>query len=708
VLDKITVKGKLLVLLLVSITGFSVLSFFTYRFVWNAYTYSNIRTQTELLTNNIFVLRKDEKNFALTKDLKYKTQYQKDYEKLIRDSKKLLKHLEKNHIDNSLLIRLLLVLKKCKEYMQEYIKLQEKIGLDEKDGLYGSLRNNVHRVQDAGKKSNQYELLSKIYNLRKYEKDFMLRRDLKYVDGFNSRIDELLNSNLVQGKIKKDLKNYKKDFLTLVNFEIKVGLTYQDGIKGELKKTVTKMKELLKELSNDTKLVIEDKIDNLIINGIILSLIMIFICIIFILLVNQNISNSINNFQAGLLGFFRYLNKEITQVDNLNTNSKDELGQMALIVNENIQKTKSLMEQDSALIKDVKRVVEKAKNGILCEKINQDTQNESLQELKIIFNQMLDIMSRNICKDTKKIQFALEKYQKLNFTHRIKDDSGKTSQGLNALASTINDMLVENKANGLALEESSQLLSNDVKLLSTASNEAATSLEQTAAAIEEITGNISNNTERVIKMVKHTNEVTACVKEGQNLASKTTDAMNNLTNEVLGINEAIGVIDQIAFQTNILSLNAAVEAATAGEAGKGFAVVAQEVRNLASKSAEAANKIKMLVENATNKANNGISIADEMINGYNHLNKSISKTIDLIKDVEMASKEQKSGIEQINISITQLDHQTQKNANIANSTKNIAMKTQIIAKTIVDNTNEKQFIGKEEVKAKNVDISCII
>ncbi|MFX4232112.1 methyl-accepting chemotaxis protein, partial [Aliarcobacter butzleri] len=91
-------------------------------------------------------------------------------------------------------------------------------------------------------------------------------------------------------------------------------------------------------------------------------------------------------------------------------------------------------------------------------------------------------------------------------------------------------------------------------------------------------------------------------------------------NQVNLINEAIGVIDNIAFQTNILSLNAAVEAATAGEAGKGFAVVAGEVRNLASRSAEAAREIKTIVENATSKANQGKSIATNMIEGYKELN----------------------------------------------------------------------------------------
>ena len=106
-------------------------------------------------------------------------------------------------------------------------------------------------------------------------------------------------------------------------------------------------------------------------------------------------------------------------------------------------------------------------------------------------------------------------------------------------------------------------------------------------------------------------------------------AMDEINKEVSSINEAIEVIDQIAFQTNILSLNAAVEAATAGEAGKGFAVVAQEVRNLASRSAEAAKEIKNIVEIATSKANEGKGIANSMKDGYTELNKKINETLAL-------------------------------------------------------------------------------
>ncbi|MCT7504586.1 methyl-accepting chemotaxis protein [Aliarcobacter cryaerophilus] len=437
----------------------------------------------------------------------------------------------------------------------------------------------------------------------------------------------------------------------------------------------------------------------------IITIVFAFILLIFIsFLIISDMTNKITNFKNGLLGFFAYLNRESINSELLEDKSKDEFGEMAKVVNQNILRTQKGIEEDRKLINETIAVLGEFEQGDLCQRLNLDVENPALAELKRVINNMGTVLETNIDNILK----VLEQYSNYNYLNKIdqkslKEHLLKLANGVNTLGDSITNMLVQNKSNGLTLEQSSSLLLANVDKLNLSSNEAAASLEETAAALEEITSNIRNNTENIAKMAKYSNEITKASSDGEKLANKTTLAMDEINTQVNLVNDAISVIDQIAFQTNILSLNAAVEAATAGEAGKGFAVVAQEVRNLASRSAEAAKEIKSIVEEATKKANEGKDIANEMIQGYKSLNDSINSTINLISDVEMSSKEQLSGIEQINDAVNQLDQQTQQNAAISTQTNDIAITSDKIAKLIVEDANKKEFHGKNDIVAKSIE-----
>ena len=434
-----------------------------------------------------------------------------------------------------------------------------------------------------------------------------------------------------------------------------------------------------------------------------IMIICVILSILIALFITKSITSSLKNVQEGLISFFAYLNRESASVKLINLDTKDEFGVMAKVVNENISKTEKSIEDDRKVIDETIAVLAKFEKGDLGQRLNMNVSNPSLLQLKDVLNNMASNLEANI----NNVLNVLEQYSNYKYLNKI-DQKDLTEQllklanGVNTLGDSITGMLIENKTNGLTLDESSNILLVNVDKLNVSSNEAASSLEETAAAIEEITSNIRNNTQNIAKMATFSNGVTASASEGERLANQTTQSMDEINAQVNLINESITVIDQIAFQTNILSLNAAVEAATAGEAGRGFAVVAAEVRNLASRSAEAAKEIKAIVENATKKANQGKDIANNMISGYKDLNENISQTINLIQDIEMSSKEQLLGIEQINDAVNQLDQQTQKNAAVASQTHDVAVVTDEIAKLIVSDANAKEFAGKNEVKAKSL------
>ena len=426
---------------------------------------------------------------------------------------------------------------------------------------------------------------------------------------------------------------------------------------------------------------------------VLLGVILIILQIVISLNINRSIKNGIDDFVKYFNEFLSFITFKQNRIEKVISKNNDEFSKLTIQINNVVDEFDANFKDDMKVIGEIVLTMDKVEQGIFKCRIKSETKNPMICTLKNTINKSLESLEFSM----KDLERVTSSYSNNNFKDtivipsKLKDRLLSVMTGVNTLGITLGNMAKQNLDNGQSLDKDASTMKKSMQDLSTKANQQAASLEETAAALEEITSITRNNAQNAAKMSTLGETVKKAVLSGQSLASKTAISMEEINEKVTAINEAITVIDQIAFQTNILSLNAAVEAATAGEAGRGFAVVAAEVRNLANRSADAAKEIKALVEDANLKANAGKDISTEMIEGYEILNKHISETITIIHDVSSGSKEQMTGIEQINDTVTMLDRVTQENANSANQISSIASEVSLMAQELVRDAKTKQF-----------------
>jgi methyl-accepting chemotaxis protein len=198
--------------------------------------------------------------------------------------------------------------------------------------------------------------------------------------------------------------------------------------------------------------------------------------------------------------------------------------------------------------------------------------------------------------------------------------------------------------------------------LSQRTEEQAAALVQTASSMDEITANVKQNADSATQAAKLASQAADVARRGSGVVEEVIQTMTRITASSKQIGDIIGVIDGIAFQTNILALNAAVEAARAGEQGRGFAVVAAEVRSLAQRSATAAKEIKALIETSTDTVKEGSSLVSNAGATMTEIVSSVHRVNEILDEISQASHEQSAGIEQVNRAVGEMDQVTQQNA----------------------------------------------
>ena len=492
--------------------------------------------QATILINKMEIgmltLRRNEKDFLARNNLKYQKKFSKNYLALQDNILRLESSLQEKGIDSTKVQKLKKSLAEYNKNFNALISEQNVIGLTPKTGLYGTLRKAVHNVESKIKSLNDDALMKDMLMLRRREKDFMLRNDMKYLSKFNKDIttieNTLSNSNHSPSDkdlINKNLQQYKKDFSQLVKHYQKKGLNSKKGLQGEMRSSVHKTETLFKELDHEITEAGEAKIISMNTIFIVSSLVFAIAIIGFIVLILKNILFSLTKLSELMQNVES--NNDLTI--RCSNKSDDEIGKMSYSFNKMLEKFEALVQQIgssssqlAAASEEVSSVAQESTNGIMQQRSETDMVATAMNEMTATVQEVAS--------------------------------SAEAAAGAGAAHSANNEA-----QSGSAIVES------------------------TAKAIAQLATDVS----------------------------EASSVIHQLESDSDDIGSILDVIKNIAEQTNLLALNAAIEAARAGEQGRGFAVVADEVRTLASRTQESTKEIEDMISKLQSGAKHAVEVMDK-------------------------------------------------------------------------------------------------
>jgi methyl-accepting chemotaxis protein I, serine sensor receptor len=245
---------------------------------------------------------------------------------------------------------------------------------------------------------------------------------------------------------------------------------------------------------------------------------------------------------------------------------------------------------------------------------------------------------------------------------RSRDEMGRLMEGLQSMQRRLTETIAAVRDSAQSIATATKQISAGNIDLSQRTEEQAASLGETASSMTELTSTVRQNTDNARQATSLARDAASVAQTGSDVIAQVVSTMDEINGSSQQIADIIGVIEGIAFQTNILALNAAVEAARAGEEGRGFAVVAGEVRTLAQRSGSAAKEIKALIDKSVERVGNGTELVGRAGRTMNEINEAVRRVTEITGEISAASEEQTDGIEQVTQAVTQMDSVTQQNA----------------------------------------------